>query len=136
VSLRRIQASAIWATIIAMCFVLSGCGYSQPDDAFLKSTWHIVHLNTPGMGPVADFQVGAGKVQMTNGKTWKVLGWKKSDNVYTLHVQAVKELEFRFTHILSAPSNGAETVLESVTVDGQAVNPAQAALDVYAAVSR
>jgi hypothetical protein len=127
---------ASWLATLALSLVVAGCGYTQPEEGFMKSNWHIVHLNTPAMGPVAEFELGAGKVQMTNGKTWKVLGWKKRDNVYTLHVQAVKELEFRFTHILSAPSNGADSLLESVTVDGQAVNPAQAALDVYAAVGR
>jgi hypothetical protein len=134
VRFRRIQAvvGGRLATL-ALCVAIAGCGYSQPEESFLKSNWHIVHLDTPGMGTVADFANSAGKVQMSNGKVWKVLGWKKSDNVYTLHVQAVKEIEFRFIHVLSAPSSGAESVLDAVTVEGKPVNPAQAALDVQAA---
>lgn len=67
---------------------------------------------------------------MSNGQNFKVLGWKKNDNVYTLHVQALKEIEVRFTHILSAPSNGAQTTLDAAGTNGQWANPTKFFLDI------
>lgn len=126
-------AFAGWLVALAVCLSVTGCGYSQPEESFLKSSWHMVHLNTPAMGTVAEFVEAAKAAQMSDGKRFEVLGWKKDGNAYSLHIRAKQEFEMRFTHVLSPPSNGAESTLDAFVAEGNVLNPAPVALDILAA---
>ncbi len=62
---------------------------------------------------------------MDNGKTPDVQGWTREDNIYTLHVKMKEPLELKFTHILSAPTNGAFSVLSPIEQGGEEIQPMQ-----------
>lgn len=112
------------ALFVAVALSLSACGYVQPDEKFLKSNW-MFNGTDVAMGTVDEFVEEVKNGQMTNGKHFEVVGWKKNDNVYTLHVKGKDSIEIRFSHILASPSNGANSTFDAVTIAGQELPPFQ-----------
>lgn len=121
------DAAASLTTFIAVVLLVSGCGYIQPDKQFMKSILDIPEAPGVAMGggTVEDFVASIKNTQMTNGKTVDVLGWKKEDNVYTLHMKWKDPMELRFVHVLSSPTNGTVSILQAASDAGVAVHPYQ-----------
>lgn len=128
IGFRCIDVKLLLTATVAAVFMLSGCGgYVQPEEKFLKSKVDPVDAVGSGIdfGTVAELVEGIKTAQMTNGKSMEVLGWKKEDNIYSLHVKAKESITLRFVHVLSAPDNGGKSVLQTVSGGGNEISPRQ-----------
>lgn len=108
--------------IYALVFPHQG-RFIDPEKQFLGSELMVrAGISEVGLS-VGQFVELLKKAQMDNGKTPEVQGWTREDNVYTLHVKMKKPLELKFTHILSAPANGAFSVLSPIEQGGEEIQP-------------